>query len=182
MRVCSSKIDIRALSRQQVEILKYVYILLFMADKPYPDYLTTVSPEVCVANNLHRVAQHIVQAYEQSLKPSGITISQFSTLGTLHMHGSLPISMLADVMDVDRTTLARNLKLMVRDGLVAITRKEDDQRVKVVSITPEGLQTLEMATPMWQKAQQHFVINLGEDVVADLIETLMDVRELIETV
>jgi DNA-binding MarR family transcriptional regulator len=143
-----------------------------------PDYLNTISPEVCVANNLQKVARAIIQAYEKALKPSGITISQFSTLGTLNMVGPLPLSKMAEVMDLDRTTLARNLKLLTRNNLVSIENDLDDQRAKVISITEKGLQTLEKAAPMWVEAQQHFVKGLGVSQTEDLMDTLAEIRHL----
>jgi DNA-binding MarR family transcriptional regulator len=142
------------------------------------DYLNTISPEVCVANNLRKVSRAIVQAYEETIKPSGLTIAQFSTLGTLNMAGPLPISKMAEVMDLDRTTLARNLKLLTRRELVSIENDPEDQRAKVVSITEKGLQVLEQATPMWIEAQHHFVNGLGVSQVEDLMETLAEIRQL----
>jgi DNA-binding MarR family transcriptional regulator len=142
------------------------------------DYLNTISPEVCVANNLRKVSRAIVQAYEEALKPSGITISQFSTLGTLNLVGPMPISKLAEQMDLDRTTLARNLELLVRTGLVEIENDVNDQRVKVVRITEKGLLTLEQAAPLWVKAQHHFVKGLGLSEVEDLMDTLAEIRNL----
>jgi DNA-binding MarR family transcriptional regulator len=143
-----------------------------------PDYLNTVSPEVCVANNLQKVARAIIQAYEKALKPSGITISQFSTLGTLNSAGPLPISKLAEVMDLDRTTLARNLKLLTRSDLVSIDPDPHDQRAKIVSITEKGLQTLQEAAPLWVGVQQHFVRGLGVSQTEALMDTLAEIRQL----
>lgn len=149
-----------------------------MKDKHKLDYLNTVSPEVCVANNLRKVSRAIVQTYEEALKPSGITISQFSTLGTLNLVGPMPLSKLAEEMDLDRTTLARNLELLVRDDLVIIESDVKDQRVKIVRVTQKGLLTLKKAAPLWVKAQHHFVKGLGLSQVEDLMDTLAEIRHL----
>lgn len=152
-----------------------------MTTEMKPDYLNAVSPEVCVANNLQRVARAIIQTYEKTLKPSGITISQFSTLGTLNMVGPLAISEMAEVMGLDRTTLARNLKLLTRNNLVSIENDLDDQRTKIVSITARGMQALEKAAPLWVEAQQHFVTGLGVSQTEALMDTLAEIRHLAMT-
>ena len=112
-----------------------------------------ISPAACVANNMRTITRTLVQTYDDALRPSGITISQFSTLGTLNQTGPISMLKMAEAMDLDRTTLARNLKLLERDGLVTIMPDESDRRAKVIQITEAGGQALEKAAPLWQGIQ-----------------------------
>ena len=137
-----------------------------------------VSPAACVANNLRMVTRTIVQAYEDALRPSGLTIAQFSTLGTLNQTGPLPLTKLADAMELDRTTLARNLRPLERDGLVQITPDVDDRRVRVVSLTEDGGAALERAVPLWVAVQQRFLSGLGTANVNHLLDTFDQIRDL----
>ena len=143
--------------------------------------LAAISPGVCVANNLRKIARTVVQAYEDALRPSGITISQFSTLGTLNETGPLSILNLAEAMDIDRTTLARNLKPLARDGLIQIVPDENDGRVKVVHVTALGNAVLERAAPLWYAVQQHFVTGLGEAELGNLTQTFAKLRHLAQS-
>jgi DNA-binding MarR family transcriptional regulator len=139
---------------------------------------TEVSPAACVANNLRMITRTIVQAYEDALRPSGLTISQFSTLGTLNQTGPVPIMKLAEVMELDRTTLARNLRLLERDGLVQIEKGVADRRIRVVNLTAKGGAALERAVPFWTEVQQRFVSGLGTSNLNYLMDTFDQIREL----
>ena len=59
---------------------------------------------------------------------------------------------LADFQGLERTTLTRNLGVLVRDGFVRIDEGED-RRVRKVAITPAGEEAARLAFPFWKKAQ-----------------------------
>ena len=147
-----------------------------MDNKPFPT--NQISPAACVANNLRMITRTIVQAYEDALRPSGITIAQFSTLGSLNEHGPISMLNLAEAMDIDRTTLARNLKLLEKNGLVSVNPSEQDRRVKLIDLTDHGRRTLQEATPLWVSVQQHFVKGLGVDELGNMMQTFSHLREL----
>lgn len=136
-----------------------------------------IAPELCVGNNLRRITRTVIQVYEEALRPSGITIGQFSTLGSLSAQGPLPLMQLAEVMELDRTTLARNLKLLERDGLVAVEPDPADKRVKLIRMTAEGRAAFERAAPLWSGVQQHFANGLGAELDG-LLATFDQLREL----
>ena len=78
--------------------------------------------------------------------------TQFTLLATLVQTGPIPTTRLADFQGLERTTLTRNLRLLVRDGLVQIDEGED-RRVRKVTITPAGEEAARRAFPFWKKAQ-----------------------------
>ncbi|MEM7336735.1 MAG: MarR family transcriptional regulator [Chloroflexota bacterium] len=140
-----------------------------------------VSPDLCVANNFRKISRTLVQAYEEALKPSGITIAQFSTLGTLNGGGPLSIQQLAEAMEIDRTTLARNLKPLTRSGLVEVRPNPQDRRGKIVQISQAGLLKLQEAAPLWLSAQTHFVQGLGTSELDHLMKTFAHIRKLADS-
>ena len=79
-------------------------------------------------------------------------VTQFTLLATLVQTGPIPTTRLADFLGLERTTLTRNLALLVRDGLVQIDEGED-RRVRKVAITPAGEEAARRAYPFWKKAQ-----------------------------
>jgi DNA-binding MarR family transcriptional regulator len=81
---------------------------------------------------------------------------------TNRLAGELTINELAERMVMDRTTLSRNLKPLVRSGLLEMKPGEDG-RTRLVRLTPAGEQALEEAYPLWQRAQQQTVSALGEE-------------------
>ena len=78
--------------------------------------------------------------------------TQFTLLATLVQTGPISTTRLADFQGLERTTLTRNLGLLVRDGFVRIDEGED-RRVRKVAITTAGEAAARRAFPFWKKAQ-----------------------------
>jgi DNA-binding MarR family transcriptional regulator len=129
----------------------------------------------CACANLRRAARAVTQLFDEALAPSGLRTTQFTLLVTNRLMGESIINELAERMAMDRTTLSRNLKPLVRSGLLEV-RPGEDGRTRLVRLTPAGEQALEEAYPLWQQAQQETVGVLGEDryeaLLGDVARTL----------
>jgi DNA-binding MarR family transcriptional regulator len=113
--------------------------------------------------------------YDQVMAPTGLRITQYSMLAAVHRLGGeagLPVSELADLMDMDRTTLTRNLKPVVDQGFASVVADAQDARVRRACITAEGRAALAAARPHWQRAQKEVNQTLGEANVAALHDWL----------
>jgi DNA-binding MarR family transcriptional regulator len=106
----------------------------------------------CVCVNLRRAARAVSQVYDEALAPSGIKITQFSLLRAVERNEPVAISVLAEELDLERTTMARNLAPLERDRLVTLA-PGSDQRVTEVRLTPKGRAAVVKALPLWQNAQ-----------------------------
>ena len=113
------------------------------------------------------------------MAPSGIKATQFTMLGAVAMMGSPSVTALSQQLNLDRTTLTRNLKVLVKMGLITISRGED-RRERVVTPTEFGLTTIKEATPAWQEAQTSLAKSLGEERWRRMLEDLSDLDILIE--
>jgi DNA-binding MarR family transcriptional regulator len=78
------------------------------------------------------------------------------------LSGEETINGLAERMAMDRTTLSRNLKPLVRKGLLEVSTGGDG-RTRLVRISPDGERVLEEAYPMWKAAQEEVVGSLGKE-------------------
>ncbi len=78
--------------------------------------------------------------------------TQFTVLATLIQTGPLPMTRLAGMLGLERTTLTRNLKPLARAGLIGVG-EESDRRVRLVEITPAGEAAARAALPIWKRAQ-----------------------------
>jgi DNA-binding MarR family transcriptional regulator len=116
----------------------------------------------CACANLRKAARAVTQLFDEALAPSGLRVTQFTLLVTSHLSGESTINELAERMAMDRTTLSRNLKPLVRSGLLEM-RPGEDGRTRLVRLTPAGEQALEEAYPLWQQAQLETVSTLGEE-------------------
>ena len=64
----------------------------------------------CNCSTLRSATRVLTQAYDEVLRPSGLRTTQFSILARLAGVGPVPLSELAELLAMDRTTLARNLR------------------------------------------------------------------------
>src|SRR5919199_6764755 len=129
----------------------------------------------CACANLRKAARAVTQVFDEALAPSGLRVTQFTLLVTNRLAGESTINELAERMAMDRTTLSRNLKPLVRGGLLEV-RPGEDGRTRLVRITPAGERMLEEAYPLWQRAQRETVSVLGEE---GLVALLGDVAQAV---
>ena len=108
----------------------------------------------CACANLRKAARVVTQVFDGVLAPSGLKATQFTLLVTSRL--------MAGTMAMDRTTLSRNLKPLVREGLLEV-RPGEDGRTRLVKVTPEGERALAGAYPLWKRAQAAVVTALGSD-------------------
>ena len=123
----------------------------------------------CVCVNLRRAARAVSQIYDEALAPSGIKITQFSLLRAVERNEPVAISALAEELDLDRTTMARNLAPLERDNLVSLA-PGIDQRVTEVRLTPKGRAAVARAFPLWEKAQTEIARRLPAGQIDQLRE------------
>lgn len=125
----------------------------------------------CACANLRKATRVVTQIYDEALAPSGLRCTQFTLLATTYLAGEQTMSGLAEKMVMDRTTLNRNVKPLVRDGLLEVVPGEDN-RTRLVRIGPWGHHALAEAYPLWEAAHSGVVEALGKDRFEALLEVL----------
>ena len=104
----------------------------------------------------------VTQAYDKALRPVGLRATQFTMLSVLAKRGELRQSNLADILGMDGTTLTRNLQPLLGNAWIRIDR-DQDQRVRLISITEAGRRVFDDALPLWEHVQEKFVTGLGDN-------------------
>ncbi len=117
-----------------------------------PDKVDFTPTRQCVCTAARRRSRELTRAFEKAMRGSGLRGTQFTLLATLVQTGPIPTTRLADFQGLERTTLTRNLALLVQGGFVRIDEGED-RRVRKVAITPAGEEAARRAYPFWKKAQ-----------------------------
>ena len=131
----------------------------------------------CTCANLRKAMRAITQLYDATLEPSGLLITQFSVVGGIATLKSATMSRLADHLVMDRTTLTRNLKPLLRRDLVMISSGKDE-RTRYVTLTSKGYQALSKALKLWGQAQERVVKALGEERWSSLTRNLSRLTEI----
>jgi DNA-binding MarR family transcriptional regulator len=130
----------------------------------------------CHATTLRKASRRVSQFYDHKLLPFGIRATQFAILATLSELPGLAINQLADHLDLDKTTTGKNLRPLEKAGLVNVVTSERDGRSRTISLTAEGLATLEGAMPLWREAQAQFEQLNGSETAATLRARLNELR------
>lgn len=132
-------------------------------------------PSICNCMNLRRASQAITGIYDDFLKPSGLSLSQFSILKHMKGLGVVSVSELAIKMRLDRTTLVRNLKFIEERGFITdISLK--GTRNRQLDLTDRGHEVLERGEVLWAEAQCSLEQHLGKDNLNTLTRLLSKVE------
>ena len=114
----------------------------------------------CIDFNLRKATRAITQFYDSKIRDAGITVTQHTLLTIIKILQPITITKLSDTAVMDRTTLARNLKLLEKKSLVEINPGQD-RRQRLVSLTKLGEKTRTKSLPLWESAQSELLSNFG---------------------
>ena len=134
-----------------------------------------MSETACISAALRRTANLVTRVYNAYLAPSGLEVTQYSILRKIQSGKAGSASELAELVGVERSTLARNLERLVSAGLVS-TLTGEGRRVRH-ELTPAGEQKIDAALPLWREAQQALVNGLPEGKAPTLHEELALLRK-----
>jgi DNA-binding MarR family transcriptional regulator len=131
----------------------------------------------CICSNLRRAARLVTNYYDKLLEPVGLRMSQAIVLVVLYLAGVQTINEMAEKLELDRTTLTRNLKPLAHQGLLTIA-PGSDQRTRVVTLTPEGEAALLKVLPLWEQTQSYMVEGIGKANASLLLTQLSEAAAL----
>src|SRR5580765_2078802 len=89
----------------------------------------------CACLTFRQASRVVTQLFDEVLLPTGLFSTQLPVLVLLGVHGPMSITRLAELLVMDRTTLTRNLKpLLKKDYLAPVPTR--DKRVSLFKLTP----------------------------------------------
>ena len=133
--------------------------------------LKTLRATACTCHMLRRTARKVSRYYDQALRPAGLSLSQYSILANTRQAQSLTITELAELQDIERTPLTRNLAPLVKAGWIIIS-KGPDKRSRAVQLTQSGQELFGRARLLWQQAEMKFRNNIGREDATNLRQLL----------
>jgi len=113
----------------------------------------------CACLAIRQAARLVTQFYGAELH-GRLEIPQFGLLSVLDRRPGCNQSALARTLNLDKTTLSRNLKLMEKNGWIE-RAESDDRRERGFELTAEGKKLLRAARPGWKRAQERFQAGMG---------------------
>ena len=118
----------------------------------------------CVCGNLRMAARAVSSVYDRHLAASGVQSSQMAVLWAVSNGQGQTVKELAARIAMHETTLIRNLRILEREGWVALEVGRDDRRQRIPSLTKAGRAVFGKALLGWKKAQAEVAALLDDDV------------------
>lgn len=134
-------------------------------------------PEACINLSLKKADRIINSVYNRHLSECGLSASQFSTLRVINFVGMCSSQVIQDILILDQTTLSRNLKKMVSDGLIGVKEDKNDRRRRLLSLTAKGKTLCDAGEKRWNEAQTEIKSVLGERMASMVIELSENIVE-----
>jgi len=138
-----------------------------------------MSMDACTCGEIRRAARAVTLLYDKAFESSGLLSTQLGVLYTIYNSASITISQLAGELDMDRTTLTRNLSVLERRGLINITSGKD-HRTRIITITSKGTNSITNAIPLWNEIQRKVKREMGEKAWHELIQSLSQFMKIAE--
>lgn len=126
----------------------------------------------CACLHVRRADRQLSQMYDGYLRPLGIRSTQY---GMLRCVEELPDPFISDIgrfLNMDQTTVTRNIEKLEKAGLVVTRPHPDDPRKKLVGLSTTGKDKLAQAHPLWEEAQRHIMAKMGADDFKELLRLL----------
>jgi len=129
------------------------------------------APVGCTSLKLRQLNRRVSQHYDRIVGAIGLKTSQYSLLSHVVKLGPVRPGELAGHMEMDASTLTRNLQPLVAQGWVEVG-PGDDGRSRFVTVTDAGRDKRSEAQREWKRAQLALNARLGVAKVAQLHELL----------
>ncbi len=120
----------------------------------------------CTCARLRKLARRLTRIYDAHLAAQAIKVTQYSLLVNA-ARGERAVSEFAAELEMDRSTLSRNLTPLAAQGWVSISVGADS-RSRIISVTAAGRRKLKAALPLWRMAQCEVEAILGAADVGEL--------------
>jgi DNA-binding MarR family transcriptional regulator len=146
-----------------------------------PQLSNTLFKLPCECQNLRRLTRLVTRIYDQELRKAGMEGTQFGLLTALSIVGEANQRRLSAGFAMDSTTLTRTLALLQKRGWIR-SRRGEDRRERLFSMTPEGQQQIALAQPYWEQAERRMRQELGATGWRNMKETVSQVTEALAEV
>lgn len=116
----------------------------------------------CMISRTRLIARVLSNVYDEVLRPYDISSAQFALLVAVFNLKAASRAEIGRFTHQDRSTLTRNIKLLLDGGWIAETADDEGGRRRPVVLTETGTALLHEVHPAWQSAQKKARDMLGE--------------------
>jgi DNA-binding MarR family transcriptional regulator len=105
----------------------------------------------CLAIRARRLERTVTRLYDAALRLHGVSAAQLGVLVAIALTGEVQPKTLCTILDLEKSTLSRNIALMVGKGWIESKR---EGRAQMLHLTAAGSAVLASALPAWRRAQR----------------------------
>ena len=131
---------------------------------------------LCLSASLRRTERLVTRHYDAYLADAGVTAVQLPMLATIAAAAEPTFRLLTEQLDVDRSTLSRNLALLERLGYVSIGAPSGP-KPGPIGLTAKGREALRRAHARWKVAHAELMSMLDEETVETGMGFLKKLRQ-----
>src|SRR5258708_26091062 len=121
----------------------------------------------CVGGCVRKLNRMVTAIYDGALASAGLKTSQFTVLVAVANRGQAPPAQLTKFLQLDESTLSRNVERMYAKGWLRLETGEG-RRSPLIQGTEKGQALLRKCLPAWQQAQENVTKRLGAETIAAL--------------
>lgn len=138
------------------------------ADILQADELTREIARDCLLTRARRIGRAVTAIYDNELRPYGLNSPQMSLLVLISRLDGATRAELGRANNQERSTLSRNLALLLEEGWV--TEMAESGRNKPISLSDSGRELMLRAGPGWRNAQDAARKLIGDEGVLAIIK------------
>ena len=124
----------------------------------------------CVLTRTRLISRVVTSIYDEALRPFGMGSPQFSLLIVISKLAPVSRADIGRFNQLDRSTLTRNLQLLLAGGWIQEIAKVNGGRGRPIVLTATGRKLILDAAPAWQRAQAEAQETLGKRAVQTLMQ------------
>jgi DNA-binding MarR family transcriptional regulator len=129
----------------------------------------------CILMRTRLVSRVITNLYDEALRPFGLNSPQFALLLVISVREPASRSEIGRFHHQERSTLTRNLKIMLTEGWIEEVPGNSGGRARPIRLSKAGRRLLQSVITAWRGAQAEAQKLLG----ADGAGTIMDIASQI---
>jgi DNA-binding MarR family transcriptional regulator len=137
---------------------------------------TTADTKVAIVADLRAALGELKCIGSERLVRLGISMTQLHVMHVLDRHGELPMSRLAEMLDVSLSAATGLVDRVEERGFVERIRVPSDRRIVMVRITPAGRQMLDDVEVLQAGIIKHILDELDEAQLAGVAAAMADLR------
>jgi DNA-binding MarR family transcriptional regulator len=141
---------------------------------PFQRSIAAEVRDTCLCFAAQRAARELARRFDRALGKLGITNGQFSMLTAIGGMNRPKLGEIARFMGMDHATVTAAVRKLEKRGLVKVMEDGTDRRARRITLTAEGVVTVERAVLVWRVEHMKMDLEHGETEVAALRSQLLE--------